>query len=111
MKEYLTIKEVAQLLGVSPHTVRKYLREGRLKGKSELFHRSDNQMGYHIVISKDDLEDFEMFGDFSVGRLNAKITHAERTAYLTMLDLMEERLYEDACLIAEMRERLEKIEL
>lgn len=30
---YYTVEEVADLAGVTPYTVRRWLREGRLKGK------------------------------------------------------------------------------
>ena len=50
-EELLTVKDVAELTGISEYTIRKKLREGEIKGKR----RSDRE-GYRV--SRDDLLDY-----------------------------------------------------
>lgn len=78
MQEYYTVAEVAELKNVNPETVRRWLREGKIKGqrlggtksgwrihRSELF-PEDTQLEQRIVdLIKNMLEDRAMFNQFA----------------------------------------------
>ena len=111
MSRTYTVREVACLYGVKIGTVRGWIREGRLGGNCERFRMENGQFGYRIVVSEEDLDNFEIDSYLQIRQLNTKLTKAERERHLGMLDELEEQLYDTACLIEEMRERLRKIEL
>ena len=45
MKPTYTVKEAAQLLGKSPSTIRRWIREGKLESSKS----ADNQQGQHFI--------------------------------------------------------------
>ena len=47
--DFLTVQETAKALGVTPQTVRDYIKQGRIKG---------NRIGKPILIMEKDLKNF-----------------------------------------------------
>lgn len=47
--DFLTVQETSKTLGVTPQTVRGYIKQGRIKG---------NRIGKHILIMQKDLKNF-----------------------------------------------------
>lgn len=108
MNEYLTIKDVAFLEGVSTKTVTYWIREGKLKAEKILTLTSDGCIRPIWVVSDAALAEFELDDCLCCGKYHNRQDKDERKLHIQKLDELEEVLYDTTCLVQELRERIEK---
>ena len=108
MNEYLTVKDVAFLEGVSVSTVAAWIREGKLQAERILARTSDGCLRPIWVVSEASLAEFELDDCLCCGRYRNRQDRNERKLHIQKLDELEEVLYDTTCLVQELRERIEK---
>lgn len=101
------LDEVAYILGAEISTVKKWIREGRIKNV-KVVQRNDGHYDRYVLASE--LENITLTNK-QIELLECKLRKAELERDLARLELREYQLYQDTCFIGEFKEHLREMEL
>lgn len=108
MTKLYNINEAAYILGVCDHTVREWIKDGKLK--AVLLRGSNGYASYQI--KEDDIEECLLnHTQHALEVINRFYSRREKERYLQSLDAREEELYEELCVLEEMRQYCKGLEL
>ena len=92
---YYTVEDVADIMGVHPGTVFKWIKDGDLKHERPLIVKKGEYQGYRITEAM--IEDFMINSVKRLGVLAAKAERLEREARIARLDYEAEVRYWNDC--------------
>lgn len=108
MRTYTT-EEAAYLLGVSNHTILSWIRNGQLKATRCV---GELGYGYYYQINENDLEEsIANHAQHTFDMIELYGRRRDRQRKLDYLDARENELYDELCIIQEMKRQISRWDL
>lgn len=102
MKKYLTVNEVTEQFGIPGCMLRRMIQSGEIKALK----RKTGYGGlWEYIIPVNVIDETRIYERTHFDPRTVRVMQED---YLARLDELEEQLYDNACLLAEMRERIQK---
>ena len=111
MRKLYTKEEAAYIIGVNPGTIRKWVREGLLKGEYVTKLGNDDHEHLHLMIEEEELLSASAkFTEHRLKWVNQSAKRRDHEAYLEMLVRQDEELWQQISFIEQMNNYVRKME-